>query len=137
MFKYILIGGLSLTQCFLMIYLKCYWISATEYDPSSNSNSWFHVAADILNLLILYGCFLFSMYIYFTCYTYTYYTMHTILYYNNSILYYTILYYTILHYKILYYTRLYYVHVYMLRFGTAAYLPFLFKFISSVRLSNK
>ena len=64
-------------------------------------------------------------------------TILCILYYTIIILYYTILYYTILHYKILYYTRLYYVHVYMLRFGRAAYLPFLFKFISSVRLSNK
>ena len=118
MFTYILIGRLSLTQCFLMIYLKCYWISATEYDPSSNSNSWFHVAADILNFLILYDGFIFSMYICFTCYTYTYYIMHTILYYNK---YYTVLYYTLLYYTILYYTILYYTILYYTVLGTCIY----------------
>ena len=29
-------------------------MSDTEYDPSGNSNSSFHVGADILNLLLLY-----------------------------------------------------------------------------------
>ena len=30
---------------------------ATEYDPSSNSMSWFHVGANGLNLLFLYNFF--------------------------------------------------------------------------------
>ena len=32
-------------------------MSDTEYDPSGNSNSSFHVGADILNLLFLYDFF--------------------------------------------------------------------------------
>ena len=34
-------------------------MSDTEYDPSGNSNILFHVGADILNLLLLYGPFMF------------------------------------------------------------------------------
>ena len=34
-------------------------MSGTEYDPSGNSNSSFHVGADILNLLFLYEPFMF------------------------------------------------------------------------------
>ena len=33
-------------------------MSDTEYDPSGNWNSSFHVGADILNLLLLYDCIL-------------------------------------------------------------------------------
>ena len=33
----------------------------TEYEPSGNSSLSFHVAADILNLLLLYELFIFSM----------------------------------------------------------------------------
>ena len=36
---------------FFDIYSKKSWISDLEYDPSSMSNSSFHVGADILNLL--------------------------------------------------------------------------------------
>ena len=34
-------------------------MSDIEYDPSGNSNSSFHVGADILNLLLLYEHFMF------------------------------------------------------------------------------
>ena len=34
-------------------------MSDTEYGPSGNSNSSFHVGADILNLLFLYDFFIF------------------------------------------------------------------------------
>ena len=34
-------------------------MSDVEYDPSGNSNSTFHVVADILNLLFLYDFFIF------------------------------------------------------------------------------
>ena len=37
-------------------------MSNTEYDPSGNSNSSFHVRADILNLLFLYDFFRFYIY---------------------------------------------------------------------------
>ena len=37
-------------------------MSGIEYDPSGNSNSSFHVGAEILNLLFLYGFLYFSMY---------------------------------------------------------------------------
>ena len=37
-------------------------MSDIEYDPSGNSNSSFHVGAEILNLLLLYEFFIFSMY---------------------------------------------------------------------------
>ena len=33
-----------------------------EYDPPGNSNSTFHIGADILNLLFLYDFLCFSMY---------------------------------------------------------------------------
>ena len=34
-------------------------MSDTEYEPTDNSNSSFHVGADILNLLLLYELFMF------------------------------------------------------------------------------
>ena len=34
-------------------------MSDTKYDPSDNANSSFHVGVDILNLLFLYGFFIF------------------------------------------------------------------------------
>ena len=52
---YILTWGLNVLW-FLIIYS---WISDTEYDPSGNSNSSFHVEADILNTLFLYDFFIF------------------------------------------------------------------------------
>ena len=36
-------------------------MSDTEYGPLGNSNSSFHVGADILNLLFLYGFFMFFL----------------------------------------------------------------------------
>ena len=49
LFKYVLIGGLSVTvSCFLIIYSKYSSISDTEYGLSSNSTSPFHVGADSL-----------------------------------------------------------------------------------------
>ena len=46
---------------FFKIYGKQSWISDTEFDPSGSSNSSFYVGADILNLLLLYEFFIFSM----------------------------------------------------------------------------
>ena len=40
-----------------MIYSELSGISDTEYDPSSKPDLSFHVVADILNLLFLYGNF--------------------------------------------------------------------------------
>ena len=60
LFTYILIEGLSVfSPCFLKISSKQYWISDIEYYPSGNSNSWFLVGADILNLLFLYDFLIF------------------------------------------------------------------------------
>ena len=57
LFTHVLIKGLSvLSPCFLR------YIQNSEYDPSGNSNSSFHVRADILNSLFLYDFFIFSMY---------------------------------------------------------------------------
>ena len=38
----------------------------TEYDPSGNPNSLFHVGAGILNLLLLYDFFIFFLCIIYT-----------------------------------------------------------------------
>ena len=55
LYTYFVIEGLSVfSLCFLR-----YCIYDIEYDPSCNSNSSFHVRADILNLLFLYGLFTF------------------------------------------------------------------------------
>ena len=40
-------------------------MSDTEYDTSGNSNSSFHVGADILNLLFLYYIIILFLYYYF------------------------------------------------------------------------
>ena len=50
---------LLLSPCFFQIYSKLYSISDTEWDSFCNSNSSCHVAADILNLLLLYELFMF------------------------------------------------------------------------------
>ena len=39
--------------------LKKSWISDTEYDPSGNSNSLFHVGADILNIVFVWRFYIF------------------------------------------------------------------------------
>ena len=44
------------------IYSKESRIFDTEYDPSGNSTSSFHIGVDVLNLLFLYEFFMFSMY---------------------------------------------------------------------------
>ena len=51
--------------CSFMTYLKQFWISDTEYDPSGNSKLTFHVGADKLNLLFLYKFLCFSLYSWF------------------------------------------------------------------------
>ena len=47
------------SPCFFNIYSKKSWISDIEVDPSGNSNSAFHVGADVLNLLFLYDFYVF------------------------------------------------------------------------------
>ena len=43
-----------------LILKKC-WIYEIEYDPSGDSNSSFHVGADLLNLLLSHDIYFFSM----------------------------------------------------------------------------
>ena len=60
LFAYILNEGLSVFYpCFFKMYSKQSLISDAEYDQSGNSNSSFHVGADILNLLFLYDFLIF------------------------------------------------------------------------------
>ena len=57
---YLHISVLMVCQYFLHVFLKQSWISDTEYDPSG-AEIWtgVEVGADILNLLLFYGLFMF------------------------------------------------------------------------------
>ena len=52
-------------------------MSDTEYDTSGNSNSSFHVGADILNLLFLYYIIILLYYFYIIIFTFLYFSMYS------------------------------------------------------------